>query len=92
MTEPAEAPTMTHSPAPAEQERVMQKPGLLPGWPGQRTLALPCMCTPLDHLSREPHATVPWGNVCPAHYLCIKYPISRPKFVLTLGSPPSRLH
>ena len=24
-----------------------------------------------------------WGNVCPARYLCIKYPISSPKFILT---------
>ena len=33
-----------------------------------------------------------WGNACPARYLCIKDPISSPKFVLTLGSPPSRPH
>ena len=32
----------------------------------------------------------PGGNVCPARYLCIKYLISSPKFILTLGSPPSR--
>ena len=31
-----------------------------------------------------------WGNVCPARYLCIKYPGSSPKFILTEGSPPSR--
>ena len=28
----------------------------------------------------------------PARYLCIKYLISSPKFILTLGSPPSRPH
>ena len=31
------------------------------------------------------------GNVCPARYLHIKYPISSPKCILTWGSPPSRL-
>ena len=38
----------------------------------------------------------PWGEcllgVRPACYLCIKYLISSPKFILTLGSPPSRPH
>ena len=27
-----------------------------------------------------------------ARYLCIKYPCSSPKFMLTLGNPPSRPH
>ena len=31
-------------------------------------------------------------GACPACYLCIKYRISSPKFILTLGSPPSRPH
>ena len=31
-------------------------------------------------------------GACPARYLCIKYLISSPKFILTLGSPPSRPH
>ena len=31
-------------------------------------------------------------GACPARYLCIKYLISSPKFILTEGSPPSRLH
>ena len=31
-------------------------------------------------------------SACPAHYLCIKHLISSPKFILTLGSPPSRPH
>ena len=31
-------------------------------------------------------------GACPAHYLCIKYLISSPKLILTLGSPPSRPH
>ena len=31
-------------------------------------------------------------SACPARYLCIKYLISSPKFILTLGSPPSRPH
>ena len=31
-------------------------------------------------------------SACPARYLCIKYPISSPKLILTLGSPPSRPH
>ena len=31
-------------------------------------------------------------GTCPARYLCIKYLISSPKFILTLGSPPSRPH
>ena len=31
-------------------------------------------------------------GACPARYLCIKYLISSPRFILTLGSPPSRLH
>ena len=34
----------------------------------------------------------PRGNACPAHYLCIKYPGSSPKFILTPGNPPSRPH
>ena len=29
-------------------------------------------------------------SACPARYLCIKYPISSPSFIPTLGSPPSR--
>ena len=29
---------------------------------------------------------------CPARYLCIKYPISSPKFIPTSGSSPSRPH
>ena len=33
-----------------------------------------------------------WGNVCPARYLCFKYLISSPELIVTLGSPPSRLH
>ena len=28
-------------------------------------------------------------GACPARYLCIQYPISSPKFILTLGSPPN---
>ena len=31
-------------------------------------------------------------GACPAHYLCIKYPISSPKFILTQGSPTKRPH
>ena len=31
-------------------------------------------------------------GACPVHYLCIKYLISSPKFILTLGNPPSRPH
>ena len=31
-------------------------------------------------------------GACPARYLCIKYLISSPRFILTLGSPPSRPH
>ena len=31
-------------------------------------------------------------GACPARHLCIKYPGSSPKFILTLGSPPSRPH
>ena len=31
-------------------------------------------------------------GACPARYLCIWYLISSPKFILTLGSPPSRPH
>ena len=31
-------------------------------------------------------------GACPARYLCIKYPGSSPKFILTLVSPPSRPH
>ena len=31
-------------------------------------------------------------GACPTRYLCIKYLISSPKYILTLGSPPSRLH
>ena len=31
-------------------------------------------------------------GACPARYLCIKYLISGPKFILTLGSSPSRPH
>ena len=31
-------------------------------------------------------------SACPARYLCIKYLISSPKFILTWGSPPSRPH
>ena len=31
-------------------------------------------------------------GACPARYLCIKYLIYSPKFILTLGSPPSRPH
>ena len=29
---------------------------------------------------------------CPVRYLCIKYLVSRPKLILTWGSPPSRPH
>ena len=35
------------------------------------------------------------GNLpgaCPARYLCIKYLVSSPKFILTLGSPPNTPH
>ena len=32
------------------------------------------------------------GNVCLARYLCIKYLFSCPRFILTLGCPPSRPH
>ena len=31
-------------------------------------------------------------GACPVRYLCIKYLISSPKFILTLGSPPNRPH
>ena len=31
-------------------------------------------------------------GACPARYLCIKYLISSPRFILTEGSPPSRPH
>ena len=31
-------------------------------------------------------------GACPARHLCIKHPISSPKFVLTLGSPFSARH
>ena len=31
-------------------------------------------------------------GACLARYLCIKYLIYSPKFILTLGSPPSRQH
>ena len=31
-------------------------------------------------------------GACPVCYLCIKYLISSPKFIPTLGSPPSRPH
>ena len=31
-------------------------------------------------------------SACPARYLCFKYLISSPKFILTWGSPPSRPH
>ena len=31
-------------------------------------------------------------GTCPARYLCMKYLISSPKFILTLASPPSRPH
>ena len=31
-------------------------------------------------------------STCPARYLCIKYLMSSPRFILTLGSPPSRPH
>ena len=31
-------------------------------------------------------------GACPARHLCIKYLISSPKSILTLGSPPSRPH
>ena len=31
-------------------------------------------------------------GTCPARYLCIKNLICSPKFILTLGSPPSRPH
>ena len=48
------------------------------------------------HLTSQLRNTLPMGEclpgTCPARYLCIKYLISSPKFFLTLGSPPSRLH
>ena len=31
-------------------------------------------------------------GACPVRYLCIKYPISNPKFMPTQRSPPSRPH
>ena len=53
----------------------------------------------LVQLIRAATPLIPWGmfvrcvpGACPAHYLCVKYLISSPKFILTLGSPPSRLH
>ena len=42
--------------------------------------------------AHEDTIVIPWGNVCPARYLCIKYPVCSPRFILTQGSPPSRLH
>ena len=47
-----------------------------------------------------PRAPCPWGGMfaprapgaCPVRYLCIKFLISSPKFILTLESPPSRPH
>ena len=32
------------------------------------------------------------AGACPVCYLCIQYLISSPKFILTLGIPPSRPH
>ena len=42
------------------------------------------------------YAGMPLGEylpgACSARFLCIQYLISSPKFILTLGSPPSRPH
>ena len=38
---------------------------------------------PIPLRERGAGAHLIWGNVCPARYLCIKYLISSPNFVLT---------
>ena len=58
-----------------------------------RLLLCPCHAPHLQVILETISRWVPQGgNGCPARYLCIKYPISCPKFILTLGSPPSRPH
>ena len=49
------------------------------------TTGSPCLADGGMFAQRAPGA-------CPAHCLCIKYLISAPKCILTLGSPPSRPH
>ena len=70
------------------------------GWGGhrQRLATWRFCCTKLARNHGDPGAAglypagPQWGNVCPARYLCIKYPISSPKFIFTKGNPPSRPH